>query len=81
MSHIFSLYPSTCFRGQPTYASREIIVIMGNLSSIDPGNIFSTFEVPSISLDYHPVYRSVYHPVCLDSEEKHDSVLGYRASC
>ncbi|KAI6190392.1 GPN-loop GTPase 3 [Aphelenchoides bicaudatus] len=31
-------------QGQPSYASREIIVIMGSLSSIDPGNIFSTIE-------------------------------------
>ncbi|CAD5223449.1 unnamed protein product [Bursaphelenchus okinawaensis] len=29
---------------QPGYASREIVVISGSLATIDPGNIFSTFE-------------------------------------
>uniref|UniRef100_A0A1I7S5R7 VWFA domain-containing protein n=1 Tax=Bursaphelenchus xylophilus TaxID=6326 RepID=A0A1I7S5R7_BURXY len=29
---------------QPGYASREIVVISGSLSTIDPGNIFTTFE-------------------------------------
>ncbi|KAI6230778.1 General transcription factor IIH subunit [Aphelenchoides fujianensis] len=32
-------------QNQPNYASREIIVVMGSLSTIDPGNIYSTFEV------------------------------------
>ncbi|KAI6198888.1 GPN-loop GTPase 3 [Aphelenchoides besseyi] len=31
-------------QGQPSYASREIICVMGSLASIDPGNIFSTIQ-------------------------------------
>ncbi|KAI6198846.1 Transcription factor ssl1 [Aphelenchoides besseyi] len=32
-------------QGQPGYASREIICVMGSLASIDPENIFSTIQV------------------------------------
>ena len=34
-------------RGVPKYGSREVLIIMGSLTSIDPGNIFQTAEALS----------------------------------
>lgn len=39
------------FRSLPGHVSREVIVIMSSLSTVDPGNIFSTFEVPTVKVD------------------------------
>ena len=49
---VFSLLVSSAircvcafFRHIPSHASREVLVIMGSLTSCDPGNIFTTIEV------------------------------------
>ena len=39
------LTPPTLHRHVPAHASKEVVVVMGALTSEDPGNIFSTIDV------------------------------------
>ena len=34
-------------RHVPSHASKEVLIVMGSLTSCDPGNIFTTIEVSS----------------------------------
>lgn len=43
----FVYYPS---RHVPSHASKEVLVVMGSLTTCDPGNIFPVIEVSLISL-------------------------------
>jgi hypothetical protein len=63
---------SDCGRQVPTHATREVVVIMGSLTTCDPGNIFDTIKVAY-------VWRGALSLQTLAKERVRVSIIGLAA--